>query len=177
MISLTAVFGIFIVLFALVGAMRGWSKELLVTSALLLGLFLNTILEMNIELYRNMVAIQSPSNQFLIRSGVVVVLAFFGYQTPQFRFLQPKMVRERLQELLLGTILGAVNGYLLFGTVWFYLQQLGYPTDLVVQPASGTELATRISEMVAYLPPSYLTSPIIYFAVGLVFILVIVVFV
>ena len=37
MVSLTVLFGMFVVLFAIIGAMRGWAKELLVTSALVLG--------------------------------------------------------------------------------------------------------------------------------------------
>ena len=52
MISLVVLFGIFIVLFAVIGAMRGWAKELLVTSAVVLGLFLNAILETYISPYR-----------------------------------------------------------------------------------------------------------------------------
>jgi len=176
MVSLTAVFGIFIIVFALIGAMRGWSKELLVTSALLLGLFVNTILENHIAAYQTMLAVQTPETQFLVRGGAITVLAFFGYQTPQFRFLQPKMVRERLEEIMLGLVVGAVNGYFLFGSIWYYLEQAGYPTDLVTLPGAGTELAERIANTMAYLPPNILTPPLIYFAVGAVFIFVIVVF-
>jgi len=176
MISLTAVFGIFIIIFSLIGAMRGWSKELLVTSALILGLFINTILENHIPAYQTMLMVQTLETQFMIRGGVIALLAFFGYQTPQFRFLQPKMVRERLEEILLGSVVGGLNGYFLFGTMWHYLEQSGYPTDLVVLPEAGSDLAVRIANTMAYLPPSILTPPLIYFAVGGVFIFVIVVF-
>jgi hypothetical protein len=177
MVSLTAIFSVFIIIFALIGAMRGWSKELLVTSALILGLFINTILDRHIPAYQTMLMMQTPETQFMLRGGAIALLAFFGYQTPQFRFLQPKMVRERLEEILLGLIIGGVNGYFLFGTIWYYLEQSGYPTDLVVLPEPGTELAVRIANTMAYLPPSILAPPLIYFAVGAVFIFVIVVFI
>ncbi|MBN1265518.1 MAG: hypothetical protein JXA25_08495 [Anaerolineales bacterium] len=176
MVSITAIFGIFIIIFAFIGAMRGWSKELLVTSALLLGLFVNTILENHIAMYQTMLLVQTPEAQFMIRSGAIALLAFFGYQTPQFRFLQPKMVRERLEEIMLGLVCGAVNGYFLFGSIWYYLEQAGYPTDFVTLPEAGSDLAVRIASTMAYLPPNILTPPLIYFAVGAVFIFVIVVF-
>ena len=67
MISLVALFGMFVVLFAIIGAMRGWAKELLVTSAIVLGLFLNAILETYVEPFRTALATQPGSAQFVIR--------------------------------------------------------------------------------------------------------------
>jgi hypothetical protein len=42
----------FVVLFGLIGGMRGWARELLVTSAVVLGLFLTAILESYISPYK-----------------------------------------------------------------------------------------------------------------------------
>jgi len=177
MISLVALFGMFVVLFAIIGAMRGWAKELLVTSAIVLGLFLNAILEAYVEPFRTALATQPGSAQFVIRGVLLLLLAFFGYQTPNLRALQPKVVRERLEEILLGLFMGALNGYLFVGSLWYYLHQAGYPTELIVRPEEGTALATQINDLVAYLPPAILGVPQIYFAVGVVFVFIIVVFV
>ncbi|HLB64032.1 MAG TPA: hypothetical protein VJJ46_04270 [Anaerolineales bacterium] len=177
MISLVALFGMFVVLFAIIGAMRGWAKELLVTSAIVLGLFLNAILETYVEPFRTALATQPGSAQFVIRGVLLLLLAFFGYQTPNLRALQPKVVRERLEEILLGLFMGALNGYLFVGSLWYYLHQAGYPTELIVRPEEGTALATQINDLVAYLPPAILGVPQIYFAVGVVFVFIIVVFV
>lgn len=177
MVSLVALFGLFLALFALIGAMRGWAKELLVTSAIILGLFINAILETYVDPYRAALFQQSASSQFLIRGGLLMILAFFGYQTPQIRALQPKMVRERLEEILLGLVLGFLNGYLLIGSVWSYLHEAGYPTEMVIQPEAGSELALQIANVVKYLPPSLMPVPYVYFAVGVVFVFIIVVFV
>jgi uncharacterized membrane protein required for colicin V production len=177
MISLIVLFGMFVVLFAVIGAMRGWAKELLVTSAIVLGLFLNAILETYIEPYRTALATEPGSTQFVIRGVLLLLLAFFGYQTPNLRALQPKVVRERLEEILLGLFMGALNGYLFIGSLWYYLHQAGYPTDLVMRPEEGSALATQINNLVAYLPPAILGVPQIYFAVGVVFVFIIVVFV
>ena len=52
MISLTFVFWMFIVLFAIMGAMRGWAKELLVSFSIILALFIITVLETYIPFVR-----------------------------------------------------------------------------------------------------------------------------
>ncbi len=83
MVSLTVLFGMFVALFAVIGAMRGWAKELLVTSALVLGLFLNAILDNYITPYRTAMLLQPPLTQFALRGGVLLLMALFGYQTPE----------------------------------------------------------------------------------------------
>lgn len=177
MVSLVVVFGAFVVLFAIIGAMRGWAKELLVTSAVVLGLFINAILENYIEPYRMALVTQPGGTQFLIRATLIVLLAIFGYQTPRIRAIEAKVARERLQDILLGFILGGLNGYLLLGTLWSYLHQTGYPTALIIKPEPGSELEMQIADLVTYLPPGLLPIPHVYFAVGIVFVFIIVVFV
>jgi hypothetical protein len=177
MVSLTVLFGMFVTLFAIIGAMRGWAKELLVTSALVLGLFLNAILDNYITPYRTAMLLQPPLTQFALRGGVLLLLAIFGYQTPNIRALQPKLVRERVEEILLGLVLGALNGYLLVGSLFFYLDQTGYPTSLIIAPAADSALRAQIDGVMKWVAPSLLPIPQIYFAVGVVFVFIIVVFV
>jgi hypothetical protein len=177
MVSLTVLFGLLVTLFAIIGAMRGWAKELLVSAALMLGLFLNAILENYITAYRTALMLQPPLTQFILRGGVLVLLAFFGYQTPHIRALQPKLARERMEEILLGLVLGALNGYLLIGSLFFYLDQTGYPTSLIIPPAADTALRAQIDVVMKWVAPTLLPIPQIYFAVGVVFVFIIVVFV
>lgn len=177
MISLIVLFGMFVALFGVIGAMRGWAKELLVTSAVVLGLFLNAILETYIAPYRAALLLQPGGTQFVVRSILLVLLAIFGYQTPNIRALHPKVTRERMEDVLLGLVMGLLNGYLLIGSLWYYLHQSGYPTSLVIAPAEGSELAQQIAAFVGYLPPGLLGVPQVYFAVGVVFVFIIVVFV
>jgi hypothetical protein len=177
MVSLIVLFGLLVVIFGIIGAMRGWAKELLVTSALVLGLFLNAILETYITPYRSALFLQPGGTQMLVRAGFLLLLAFFGYQTPNLRALQPKVARERVEEILLGLVLGLLNGYLLVGSFWSYLHEAGYPTDLILRPQEGSDLAAQISSLVPFLPPALLPIPQVYFAVGVVFVFIIVVFV
>lgn len=176
MVSLTVLFGLLVVLFAVIGAMRGWAKELLVTSAVVLGLFMNSILENYVVSYQAALITQPASTGFVIRSLMLVLLAFFGYQTPNIRALQPKLVRERFEEVLLGLFMGLLNGYLLIGSLWFYLDSAGYEITKLVLPPEG-ELAEQIAGIMAYMPPEMLPIPHVFFAVGVVFVFIIVVFV
>jgi hypothetical protein len=73
--------------------------------------------------------------------------------------------------------MGALNGFLLFGTLWYFLHQTDYPTSIVMLPPEGTELYMQIQEIVQFLPPELLPIPQVYFAVGVVFVFIIVVFV
>ncbi len=176
MISLTVLFGLLVIIFGTIGAMRGWAKELLVTSAIVLGLFLNSILASYIQPYQTLMVTAPPGTILSMQAGVLLLLAFFGYQTPKIQALQPKLVRERFEEILLGGFMGLLNGFLLVGSIWFYLHQTGYATtDLVIAPEG--ELAEQIEGFMAYMPPSLLPIPHVFFAVGVVFVFIIVVFV
>jgi uncharacterized membrane protein required for colicin V production len=175
-VSLTALFGLLVVIFGVIGAMRGWAKELLVTSAIVLGLFLNSILETYIQPYRTALAAQPLGTGFMVRSALLLMLAFFGYQTPKIQALQAKLVRERFEEILLGLFMGLLNGYLLVGSIWSYLHSAGYEITTLVIPPTG-DLAEQINGLMAYMAPDLLPIPHIFFAVGVVFVFIIVVFV
>ena len=62
------------------------------------------------------------------------MLVFFGYQTPNIPRFAPKMNREKLQDIILGVVIGALNGYLIAGTIWFYMADAGYPFTQVITP-------------------------------------------
>ncbi len=42
------------------------------------------------------------------------------------------MTREKIQDIILGVVIGAFNGYLIAGTIWFYMADAGYPFPGVI---------------------------------------------
>ena len=129
MISLFAAFLLMVVFFALVGAMRGWSKEVIAMAGLILSLFtINTFGSILVRILGGMggdapqadIMIQMQ-RQFWVLGGIHLLIAFFSYQSVALvrNRLAP---REKIQERLLGFIFGAVNGYLIFGTLWSLLE-------------------------------------------------------
>ena len=184
MMSLVVVFWIFVVLFAIIGAMRGWAKEALVTFSVILALTLISLLEKYVPFVANLVSmtVHPPAEMdqesltsnlitlFWLRTLIMVVVVFFGYQTPSIARFAPKMTREKFQDVLLGAFLGVINGFLIAGSVWFYLHNSNYPFSFIKAPET-TPL------IINYLAPRLLGVPAIYFAVVVAFIFVIIVFI
>ncbi len=177
MVSLSFLFFFLVFFFAIIGAMRGWAKELLVTFSVVLSIFLITVLTRYVPVVYNSFAQPGTKSQFWLSTIILVVLVFFGYQTPNLpRIGGSRFVRERLQDTLLGLFLGAVNGYLIVGTLWFFLEQSNYPFEYITPPQVGTAMGDAAIRLLPWLAPRWLSVPTIYFAVALSFLFVIVVF-
>jgi hypothetical protein len=176
MISIVYLFWMYVILFAIVGGMRGWAKELLVSFSVVLALGLNHIIRRYIPLAQNLP--ETDSSLFWLRTIILLTLVYFGYQTVvSIPHLASRAARERLQDTLFGVILGAVNGYLVAGTVLFYMHIADYPfPEVISKPADPTLLQT-VNQMMLYMPPQLLGEPGIYFAIILAFVFVLVVYI
>lgn len=178
MVSLVVVFWMYVILFAIIGAMRGWARELLVSFSVILGLFIITVLERFVPFIGSTLN-SIPVFQFWLRFGLIAALVFFGYQSPNIPRLaaQNRFARDRLQDILLGVFLGALNGYLIVGSTWYFLHTANYPFPNLISAPTGT-VADVTSRMMALMPPDLLGgSAAIYFAVALAFAFVLVVFI
>ncbi|MCC6146163.1 MAG: CvpA family protein [Anaerolineaceae bacterium] len=177
MIALHVLFWIFVILFALIGLNRGWAKEMLVSFAIILGIFIINVLETFIPFVRDLAAVNQTGIIYWIRTILVILLVFFGYQGPNIPRLAAtnRFVREKLQDSLLGFFLGALNGYLVIGSLWYFMNQAGYPfPNLISAPPPG-DFGEASRNLIELLPPIWLHSPTIYFAVAICFAFVLVV--
>ena len=172
MMTLTFAFWMFVVLFAIIGAMRGWAKELIVTFSVILALFFLEVLGRYFPPVRDFLARPTGSTEFWIRTVVLITLAFFGYQTPNItKLAATRFARERLADSLLGFFLGALNGFLIVGTLWYVLEDSSYPfPKYIIRPDPPPAI-------LAYLAPRWLGIPVIYFAIAVAFLFVLVVFI
>ena len=175
MMSIVYVFWMYVILFAVIGAMRGWVKELMVIFSVILALTTNHVLKRYIPLVSALP--DDSTSLFWIRTLVLITLVYFGYQTVvSIQRLAARAARERLQDTLFGVFVGAINGFLISGTVLFYLNQANYPYPKIVSPPNG-EILDSVNLMMQWMPPHLLGEPGIYFAVLICFIFVIVVFI
>jgi len=179
MMTLTFAFWMFVVLFAIIGAMRGWAKELLVTFSVVLGLFILSVLERYFPPVRDFLAPPNSSTEFWARTIVIIFLVFFGYQTPNLqRIAGARFARERLSDTLLGFVLGGMNGFLVVGTLWYFMEQSGYPfPKYITPPDPNNPLSASALRLIPYLAPRWLGIPTIYFAIAVAFLFIIVVFI
>src|SRR5450830_1265166 len=125
MMSLTVVFWMYVILFAIIGGMRGWAKEILVSFSVILALTFTTLLSNYVPFIRDVLQKDSKALFFWLRTIILLLLVFFGYQTPNIQRLSAKMTREKLEHIILGTVIGAINGYLIAGTIWYYMADAG----------------------------------------------------
>lgn len=197
MLSLTAAFWIMIGIFAFVGMMRGWTKEVLVTSASILGLF---TINQFMSSFFGFLNWNSPGDlprnaqlwTFTTMSVFLLSLAFFGYQSPALASsrLGDRLTRQdNLRDKLLGLLMGGINGWLVIGSIWSFLEyrlvaandwvrfppHIAYPfnTTHIVRPLP--EVATIIDNLpIPFLTQSPFILPLLLFVVFL-FILVVLV--
>jgi len=174
MMTLTAVFWMYVILFGVIGGFRGWAKELLVIFSVLLAIAIDTVLLTYVDSVRVIMTSRPGITQFALRAGLLLTLTYLGYQTPNLpAFASGKFAREKLQDLLLGVMLGLINGYFIAGSLWFYMDQAGYPLPYVTAPVDPNVAVTYMK----YMPPMLLQIPNIYFAIIAAFVFVIIVFV
>jgi len=159
MVMMQAVFWVFVAFFAIIGAMRGWAKEVVAAAGIILALFAMNLLGPTLETFfpENV----SPAQRFGIKTTIFLVIVFFSYQGPTLAAVATggrlaAKVRARLQDTLLGVVVGIVNGYLVAGTVWFFLQEQGYPFPNLLQVPPGgwesIELAQKYLPLIVLKP-------------------------
>lgn len=160
MVSLSILLYIFIILFATIGMIRGFRKEMVVTVAGILSLFV-------IEVVMPKIFGSLEGTKVLIMDLIVLfALAFFGYQTPSFRRLTDsgRFERDSLLDLMLGGVTGALNGYIFFSTAWFYLAKAGYPFSWISAPDPNTGIGQAAINLLSDAFPNVLTGNWLYIA-------------
>jgi hypothetical protein len=142
-------------LFAVVGVVRGFLKELGVTIVLIATLFgLDRVIPLLEQFIRagklapifkpftDNPATDQPTNLLLmiIFQALVLAAVFIAYQgeTLAYEGSNPKFPVG----ILLGALVGGVNGYLITGTLWWILDHYHYPVSASVIQLPLTPFAT-----------------------------------
>lgn len=197
MISLGTWFWLMVAFFALIGTMRGWTKEIIVTSALILALFVFNLygnvlvswMSITDQAVLSVDPLAGQRRQFYGLTLIHLFFAFWGYQGPTLagsRLNERLRVRDSLQDKVLGAIVGAVNGYLIFGTLWAFLEytivapgqwlpidpsaQYPFSTAILTRPGIEMDLASLIGNL-----PLPALAPYLSILVVVVFLFVIIV--
>lgn len=124
MMQLSSFLWFCIFLFALIGYLRGFSKEAIATAGVILALF--TIVQFE-GFFEQLGGQAGLSQIFYLKGLFLITVAFFAYQTPADKFVKSRTARDNWQNRILGALGGGVNGYLIFGSLWYFMDQLQYP--------------------------------------------------
>ena len=169
----TALFA-FVLLFALMGALRGWSKEMLVLFSVILALAMRLIFSQYVPIARDFFD-RPPVQQFYLYSGLVIIMTIGGYAGPAVSGrLAGVSARETLQDIMLGFIIGAINGFLIVGSIWYFMDAAGYGILGIAPPPPNSMAAAFASK---YLPPLWLSDAVLLTAFSFASVFVIVVLV
>lgn len=188
MMPLDTFFILMLVLFAIIGGMRGWVKELLVTFSVFLGYFIEYIIRYvlpRLDLFADVpfaqaaaepgAGIEGNVSWFYIRTLLLVVIVGFGYATTTISAkLGGQARKEKFQDTLLGVFLGLINGYLIVGSLWGFLQQLGYGQEILGITTPAEEVMNFVN---TYLPTAWLTDQWVFVLVAVSFTFILIVFV
>lgn len=168
-----------IILFGIIGAMRGWVKEILVTFSIIIGIFIIFLIENYIPIVRTFFALNGVT-QFWIKTLIICLLIIFGYATPNIQVIKnrdQKTEKSKVPDTLLGLFIGILNGYLVFGTIWFFLDISNYPFPFIVAPSPDDPFTRFGYSLINSLPPVWLKSPLIFFIVAVLAVLIVVIFI
>lgn len=149
MISLASFLWFTIALFATIGFLRGFSKEFIALAGIILALF--TIVQFE-AFFDNLGRGSGTEQIFYVKALFLVVVAFFAYQTPPERVTSSRRRgrdnRDEWQNRVLGGLLGGFNAYLLFGSLWYFMEQLAYPlAPNVTAPSTGSASEGMVSNL------------------------------
>lgn len=188
MINLGTMFWLLIIFFAVIGSLRGWTREVVATAGLILSLFALNQFGPTLVAFLGApgdpavpVSTDAARQRFYILSVIHLLIAFFSYQGPALagsRLADRLRIRDSLQDKVLGAIIGALNGYLIVGTVWAFLEMNlapdgNYPFSpaIMTRPGfAGTPAVSLVENL-----PLPLLAPYLPVLVVIVFLFVIVV--
>lgn len=165
MITLNAVFWTFVFLFAMIGALRGVAKEILVSASIIGVMFFFSLLQQFAPAIWESFT-RDPATGFFVETAAIGLAALFGYAGPALSMqLAGRAKREKGVEIIAGFAAGGVNGWLIAGSILFYLHRAGYPFPEFLQPPDQN---SPVMELVKWMPPAVIQPPLLYFVVVVV---------
>jgi uncharacterized membrane protein required for colicin V production len=137
MINLLLLFVILVIFFAMIGYLRGWQKEVITMFGLVGGIamlqrfayeILNLLNRIPVDGATPEEVLDDRRGQIFIQVAMFTLIAFFSYQivgSLAVRLSAGKLAerfRASMERRIIGLFFGIVNGYLIVGTFWGFLE-------------------------------------------------------
>jgi colicin V production protein len=121
--------------FGFIGVLRGLRREVISLAGIILATF--ALYQFDSFLRGIFLATVPRDQAFFVQICLFGGIVYFAYQTRSLS--APRAGAgprgNRLQDAVLGGLLGAVNGYLIWGAVWYFLDINDYPfAPLIIAP-------------------------------------------
>lgn len=167
MISIEIVFWMIVITFGLLGFSRGWSREVGSTIGILLAMLIIARFGPILAGLTNQLGSaavkggpliqinQASPSRFWFYTLLFLVITYAAYQGET---LALDIKGGRAQESILGLFNGLINGYLIAGNVWYFLQQNNYQA---LGPMITPPTAPRVMDLIRFLPPAIMPEPVV----------------
>lgn len=120
--------------FALMGALRGWHRELIGTIGIVLGFF--AIFQFDALLRGSLYLLLTDAQTFLLQAALFAAFVMLAYRHEN---LSAAVGRGGWRNSALGAAVGLFNGYFAAGAIWYFLDINRYPfAQLVAAPAENS---------------------------------------
>lgn len=178
MISIDVFFWFMIGFFALIGYFRGWQKEVIALAGLVASIAaLQQFGFQIVTIITNVLSLDTGSEawqrqQFWIQTSFHLTISFFSFQVVAKladNAAGGKLgarLRATLEKGIIGAIIGGINGYLVIGTIWSFLEYRltadGYsqlPADQFTYVFSQEYITRPIESVIAAWLPMALFGP------------------
>lgn len=144
MIELSAALWILALFFAIIGFLRGWTREIVSLAGIILGLF--ALYQFDPMLRGTLLASVPRDQVFLVQSLIFIAIVFFAYQTRALGRFQRSNERDSTTERVLGGLLGFINGYLIWGSLWYFMDINQYPlAPYIIAPGPNSISAQQVN--------------------------------
>ena len=158
-----------VLIFGLIGLVRGFLRELGVTTIMVFVLFflhqfsgpVERGLEMVTQRASGLVRTVGASNEGFFAAAYILVLTFVAFisyhgETLAFEGRSP----QGGLGISLSLMVGLLNGYLIAGSIWYYIHRFSYPFSFMgVRVEELSPLAQRVVE---YLPMPLLGQEVLF---------------
>jgi hypothetical protein len=134
--------------FGIIGVLRGLRREVISLAGIILAMF---ALYQFDNLLRGVLLASVPRDQaFFVQFLLFGAIVFYAYQTRYFGTNDDGDRRgprnNRIQDAILGGLLGAFNGYMIWGTIWYFLDINDYPlSGIITAPAVNSISAQNLN--------------------------------
>ncbi len=154
MLELVTLLWVSIAAFAAIGLGRGWTKEVIALAGITLGLF--ALHQFDESIRQGLLGQVPAQSKFFAQTTLFLLIVFFAYQT---RALMTGGISETTeaggrnpaQSKILGGLVGAVNGYLIGGSVWYFMHINDYPLAPYIEaPAPGSLSHSTVGNLPLY---------------------------
>ncbi|MGJ3237611.1 MAG: CvpA family protein [Anaerolineae bacterium] len=144
MIEISGMMWLLAICFGVIGFLRGWQREFTALAGIILATF--ALFQFDAFL-RTIFFGFSAQQMFFVQFVSFTVIVFLVYQAKQVGGGELRS-DDDLQDGLIGGLVGSINGYLIGGSIWYFLDVTEYPfVDLVSAPAPNSLSAESLGLM------------------------------